>query len=631
MATKAIAAAPEAASVESAKIQDADRQTETQAVDQTTQPDVTTGGNAPLVAGEPQQDAEHISPASAEKKIGSQVPSTADRSDDSSPSGVNFACKAPIMLLEGEFFAAKRSQDLVSNDSGSQPPALDSPEHAKPHEGKVESISRATLSNPDSTMERSFPAPPADTSDSADGPIATAPGKADAMATEGGQVGTLSASDKVTDAVVPSWTTFADLTLDQKFDQARLMGFEVRDKYLRERCRAATLEVASAASALDRATAIIETNFPFFLVHFEDMDAQGERSDLKGKVVGKTEWLQQNMPNLSKGTFYAALKAVKARYTEQQRMMLGGEVPPAPQPRTRTNALTPLQSEVAAALVGQGFKNKDAVSMVTAAEGTDFDSLFRSAQAQRAGTPPPVVNPPAPNDKTTPPRADELPVGEESTGEESAPEPPQSEEPDEHEESTTEIEPDALIAELKKQVARLQNEAELANAEIRVLTGENENLRQRLTAINAVPEELRDDTITSDLAAEPDTDVAGKRLTAYQASVANRVLPPNMALKDISAHVEIAGRSSRIMANDFLEKRNNPPMPPTLCKCSTEISDAGRKKVIEWADGKWGKSHVIYSSDETDYRVITEAAARLLAPAAFGENAPAEPGQKEGL
>lgn len=221
---------------------------------------------------------------------------------------------------------------------------------------------------------------PARAGDCADGGLAPAPGSTNAQATEDRQIGTLSEPDKVTDAGAPSWTKFSDLSIDQKFEQAKEMGFELRDVYLRERCRAAKMELACAASALNRATEIIETNLPFFLVHFEEMDAQGKRSDLQGKVVGKTEWLRQNMPDLSKGTFYAALNAVKTRYAEQERLMLGGV---SPRSNTLNAPLTETQSAVVQALVGQGYKNEDAVSMVNAAEGEDFDSLFRSALAHR--------------------------------------------------------------------------------------------------------------------------------------------------------------------------------------------------------------------------------------------------------
>jgi hypothetical protein len=101
--------------------------------------------------------------------------------------------------------------------------------------------------------------------------------------------------------------------------------------------------------------------------------------------VGKTEWLKQNVPDISKGTFYAAFNAVKARCDEQERLMLGGEVPAAPQRKTRTNNLTPMQSEVVTALVAQGYKNKDAILMVKEAEGEDFDSLLKAVLARRAG------------------------------------------------------------------------------------------------------------------------------------------------------------------------------------------------------------------------------------------------------
>jgi hypothetical protein len=230
----------------------------------------------------------------------------------------------------------------------------------------------------------SFLQKPSGAGEIADKGIAMPPGKPDST-TEGGQVGTLSEPDKVNDALVPSWTKFAGLNIDEKYAQARLLSYEERDAYLRERCRAAKLEVDSATSALDRATAIVQDNLPFFTVHFYEMDKQGQRSDLIGKVVGKTEWLKSNLPNISKGTFYDAFNRVKSRLAEQERVMLGGEVPSPPQPKTRTHDLTPIQSEVVTALVGQGYKPKDALVMVKAAEGPDFESLFKSALTPREG------------------------------------------------------------------------------------------------------------------------------------------------------------------------------------------------------------------------------------------------------
>lgn len=168
----------------------------------------------------------------------------------------------------------------------------------------------------------------------------------------------------------------------------------------------------------------------------------------------------------------------------------------------------------------------------------------------------------------------------------------------------------AELEQLKQERAELQKRLELAKAE-------NASLLQRLEALHGVPEYIKDDQITASLAAEPDTFQAGELLRIYLNSVGERVLPPNMGLGVLSVHVRILGRSSRIMSGDYLEKRNKSPQPPTLCKCSVEVSEAGRQKVSEWGAGGWGKPHVIYSSDEINYRVITREAAKKLAPGAF--------------
>ena len=168
-------------------------------------------------------------------------------------------------------------------------------------------------------------------SDRSNAGIALALGSASALASDG-QMGTLSEADKVAEtAVVPVRSKFADLSVEQRLEEAKLMSFEERDAYLRGRCKVARIEFAAAMSALDRATGLIEDNLPFFIVHFEDLDKRGHRSDLKGKPISKTEWLKQNVPNISKGTFYDALNAVKARYADQERLMLGGEALHRPQ------------------------------------------------------------------------------------------------------------------------------------------------------------------------------------------------------------------------------------------------------------------------------------------------------------
>jgi hypothetical protein len=369
----------------------------------------------------------------------------------------------------------------------------------------------------------------------------------------------LSEADKVAcEPLVPAWIKFADLSVEQKFEQARLMGFEERDAYLRERCRAAKMEVDYAASALDRATAIIESNLPFFIVHFEDLDAQGERSDLKGRVLGKTEWLRQNMPDISKGTFYAALNVVKARIAEQKRMMLGDTDLPHPKGR-----LTEIQNAVVSALVGQGYKHKDAVEMVKAAEGQDFESLFRSALPQ-----PPVEG----KSSEVTVEADQGEQGDEARpGEE----------------------------ELNESVA---SEFDADDTERPVV---------QTTPITAA------DELKTALADEPDRDVASRMLTDYLRTVAKQFGNEHIQIKDVSATVEFAGRGHRIMPGDWLEKSALLEKRSVLCKCVGIAEFMQRRRVQDWNEGKWGKEHVVFGNDEFHYRVITEEAARKIAPEVF--------------
>lgn len=181
-------------------------------------------------------------------------------------------------------------------------------------------------------------------------------------------------------------------------------------------------------------------------------------------------------------------------------------------------------------------------------------------------------------------------------------------------------EPDPAISSLENKIALLTEQNENLRAE-------NENLRERIEAINEVPEDLRDEAITSTLAAEPDTRQAGAKLTAYLQTVAARVLPHNMtASRDresnegtwgrVDATVAIVGRGHRIEVGDWVEMQNEKHDAPVLCKCTGIGEYMQRRKYQGW-DGKgWNKEHVIVN--EFDFRVITEAAARELAPAAFG-------------
>ena len=165
------------------------------------------------------------------------------------------------------------------------------------------------------------------------------------------------------------------------------------------------------------------------------------------------------------------------------------------------------------------------------------------------------------------------------------------------------------LEEQEKYVAQL-------GSEIARLNAENSILQQRLAELAKGSNHLSDATITADLAAEPDIAVANKLLTDYFGRESNRALPAHMALSALSASVRIAGRNHRIMPGDYLEKRGK-DVAPVLCKCTGIAEFMKRRRLKEWSEGKWGKEHVIFSADETDYRVISEEVARRLAPEAF--------------
>jgi hypothetical protein len=158
-------------------------------------------------------------------------------------------------------------------------------------------------------------------------------------------------------------------------------------------------------------------------------------------------------------------------------------------------------------------------------------------------------------------------------------------------------------------------------AGIMALKAEKDNLMQRLEALSSVPDYLRDETITATLAAEPDRDKASDMLKQYFVTIAQRILPPHMALNTADAllriHVLFAGRDHRIVIGDWLEKKGVEDHSPTLCKCVGIAEFMQRRRVQEWSVNKWEKERVVYSGDESSYQVITEARARELAPEIF--------------
>jgi hypothetical protein len=158
--------------------------------------------------------------------------------------------------------------------------------------------------------------------------------------------------------------------------------------------------------------------------------------------------------------------------------------------------------------------------------------------------------------------------------------------------------------------------------EIGELEAQIENLKTRLQAnTKEVPEHLRDENITASLAAEPDRGIASEMLRQYLKTVIDRVLPPHMLVlgSRVYVPVEIVGRDHRIMIGDWLQKQNKGG-GDLLAKCTAIGECEQRRRVREWDGRRWGKEHVVYSGDDGNYKVITETAARLLAPGAFEES-----------
>jgi len=156
---------------------------------------------------------------------------------------------------------------------------------------------------------------------------------------------------------------------------------------------------------------------------------------------------------------------------------------------------------------------------------------------------------------------------------------------------------------------------------ITALKAENDSLKQRLRNLQAVPENLRDETITSTLAAEPDRGEASAMLADHLRTVTERVLPAHITLDTLqNPNLLFAGRDHRICIGDFLRKqdwRGGEDAPIQLAKCTGIGECEKRRRVREWVEGKWGKEHVVYHDQECSYTVITEAKARELAPSAF--------------
>jgi hypothetical protein len=131
----------------------------------------------------------------------------------------------------------------------------------------------------------------------------------------------------------------------------------------------------------------------------------------------------------------------------------------------------------------------------------------------------------------------------------------------------------------------------------------------------AMPTEAADQ-LREALGNEPDRDVASRLLTEHLQNYASQFSNGRIKIKEVIAKIEFIGRDERILPGDWLEKKEK-DAAPTLCTCVGTAEFMKRRKVQEWSDGRWQKEHVIFSSNEGDYRVVTEATARHLAPEAF--------------
>jgi hypothetical protein len=155
-------------------------------------------------------------------------------------------------------------------------------------------------------------------------------------------------STNVITTAAPAQVTFTSAQVEPK-----LLSFIELDAAIDDRLRAMKLNHDELVPYLQE----MRSRFDGF---------QGTRNDLHPDTpkIGWQAWVE------SKKSALGSLATVK-------RLLAAPKDPPT--------QLTPLQNAVVQALVAQGFKKKDAAAMVNAAEGNDFDSLFRSALAHRAG------------------------------------------------------------------------------------------------------------------------------------------------------------------------------------------------------------------------------------------------------
>lgn len=226
--------------------------------------------------------------------------------------------------------------------------------------------------------------------------------------------------------------------------------------------------------------------------------------------------------------------------------------------------LTALQDSVVQALMGQGYKKKDAVAMVKAGEGNGFELLFRSALSRRA-------------------------IGGAGMNAESVEKP------------ATQVIPEDAVGSDKEPAPE----------------GTSDDDKGR----GQPPHAETANELKAALENEPDCNVASKLLTDHIQTVAGQFANERIRIMHVSVRVEFAGRDRRVMPGDFLEILKALPSGSSaslLGKC-TRIGGDGQSMVIDWDDtlGQWGSEHGIGGEGENSYRVVTEPRARKIAPSAF--------------
>jgi len=154
-----------------------------------------------------------------------------------------------------------------------------------------------------------------------------------------------------------------------KFDLSALEAMSESDR----RAHADSMELPVLGRfirpALTGVKRLVEAYRPYILRFMRRTAHQGQQKVLtnaKGEPADRDEVVRE-------------LLGVGVRRINQ---LLATTDPKAPKPKP---SLTPTQDAVVQALVGQGYKKKEAITMVKAAEGNDFDSVFRSALAHRSG------------------------------------------------------------------------------------------------------------------------------------------------------------------------------------------------------------------------------------------------------